>query len=235
MSNFNFLILVPAYGGTVKNAAVLCLINLVQTLSASKIGCSLQIIDKNDIAEVRNIYASLVLQEEVFSHLLCIDHDMIFGAQTITNMINVSVPIIGCSYPFRELDLAKVLSAVRNGQDDKKAISSGSKFSIKNVLGISSNNIAEVDGVGTGLMLIERRVFSELANDVRKQTTHRRISGLNKPLYGFFDRIMVDNELLGEDISFCYRWRKKGGQIFALLNEDIGHIGSYTYRAKFMG
>jgi hypothetical protein len=55
------------------------------------------------------------------------------------------------------------------------------------------------------------------------------------PVYGFFNRLQdADGNLIAEDLSFCDRWRRCGGEIWVLLDEPIFHIGTYDYIGVFM-
>ena len=37
--------------------------------------------------------------------------------------------------------------------------------------------------------------------------------------------------MMGEDFSFCQRWRALGGEIWVTFDESLGHTGPYTFRA----
>jgi hypothetical protein len=82
-----------------------------------------------------------------------------------------------------------------------------------------------------GLCLIARTVFERLIaqGNVRTKSMSKK-----SRVHCFFDKLMVDNELFSEDLSFCRRWRDCGGTIRALLAEDIGHIGEYTFRGNYV-
>jgi hypothetical protein len=57
----------------------------------------------------------------------------------------------------------------------------------------------------------------------------------DRSVYNFFGARPEDatkGEHVSEDISFCRRWRVDcGGEIWALLDAKIGHIGDYAYGA----
>lgn len=83
---------------------------------------------------------------------------------------------------------------------------------------------ATVDGVGMGVTLVKRAVFETLKASVG--TRHCA----DREVYKFFSPI----DDLSEDLSFCKRWRDTGGEIIALLNENVGHVGQFTYRASYL-
>jgi hypothetical protein len=49
-------------------------------------------------------------------------------------------------------------------------------------------------------------------------------------MYGFFDRMPGDGSYVGEDVSFCRRWRFLGGEVFGLFGAEIGHVGTHVFR-----
>ncbi len=56
-------------------------------------------------------------------------------------------------------------------------------------------------------------------------------------LYNFFEQIYSKetDALLSEDLSFCERWTKMcGGEVWSLVNHEIGHIGQFVYKGRYM-
>jgi hypothetical protein len=100
----------------------------------------------------------------------------------------------------------------------------------------AKNGLAQVEGIGMGLCLIQTACFRSLLNtgQIAKYHGHPFAShGLTGPLFGFFDPTPIDGEYTTEDYAFCRRWRTLcGGEVWALPSEDVGHIGEYVYRGK---
>jgi len=42
-----------------------------------------------------------------------------------------------------------------------------------------------------------------------------------------------DGERKGEDIAFCKRWRKTGGDIWLLVDAPLTHEGPYTFSGSY--
>ena len=65
--------------------------------------------------------------------------------------------------------------------------------------------------------------------------TPKRV-GLKGPFYYFFSEITrEDGTMLGEDYSFCNRWHSiDGNEIWALVDESIGHVGDMVYGAPYL-
>jgi GT2 family glycosyltransferase len=74
--------------------------------------------------------------------------------------------------------------------------------------------VVEVDWLGTGAMLVHRRVFEDIAK------TYPDIDG------NFFHPI---DGKTGEDISFCIRAKKAGHQTHIDLSVPTFHLGYKTY------
>jgi hypothetical protein len=61
-------------------------------------------------------------------------------------------------------------------------------------------------------------------------------TGLVGPFYDFFGEITLDDgDRLSEDYSFCRRWLSvAGNEIWALIDEPIGHVGDMVYGAPYV-
>lgn len=167
--------------------------------------------DHFDIAELRNFCGSLTLQNSDISHLAFVDHDIGFMPQSFLKLLQASKPLIGAVYAKRQLPITP---CVRGDSSNLKV------------------PFDTVPGTGMGLALIARDVFSKLAGTVEKYEAHNWArDGLTGPLYGFFDRTRSaeTGALLPEDYSFCERWKKAGGVVWALSGEKIMHVGDFSY------
>lgn len=207
----NILIALPAYGGSVKRQCARSLVGLASEFSKHGINFTLSDANHSDIAEARNVFASLFLAKMEFTHLLFIDADIGFTARAVMRLVESKKDYIACAYRKR---------------GDKPEICIDGKARP------DSDGFWLVDGIGCGLCLISRAVVEQISSqtDLRIQTRHifTTIVGKN-PIFGFFDRIESCETLFGEDISFCHRWRQTGGVIHAIMDEPIEHIGEKIY------
>jgi hypothetical protein len=209
------MIAVPAYGGSVRRECLTSVAQLAWTFP----GGQLATIDRNDISVVRDVLAAEFLASKN-SHLLFIDADMECSPQTVIKMVKMDKPLIGSIY--RKRTTRELLFAV-NGEPRNIDTTTG---------------LCEVDGIGMGLCLIQRSVFTRLI-ETGKIATFKR--GLHKlppnSVHRFFQQIAPsdDADELSEDNSFCYRWRTFcGGTVHALAGENIGHIGDFNYRRNYL-
>ena len=90
------VVAIPAYGGAIKNACVISLMHLQTSLHSRGFKADYGIIDAAGIAEVRNYYASMLLQEADNTHILFVDNDMSFETDIFWKLLDARKPLIGC-------------------------------------------------------------------------------------------------------------------------------------------
>jgi hypothetical protein len=207
-------------------------IDAFQLLSRLGIKAGLLTYDLSDIAISRNIMASIFLQQPQHSHLLFVDSDMQFGEPTLSRMITAEKPLIGCAYPRRHVDIDRLAELVKKFPVSE-ALAGSMTFTVQTLEGPvhpDETGLCRVAGIGMGLALISREVFSALVATNRiAAVPPKSATNLPETIFGFFDRYAD----LTEDYSFCRRWIDFcGGDVWCLLNEDVGHIGEFTYRAR---
>ena len=97
------LIATPAYGDVVFNGFTESVANLVLAFARAfpDIVFEHRLIDVPVLATARNILASLVLNDESYSHLLFIDADMAFSPMLIARMLACRRPFVGSIYPVK--------------------------------------------------------------------------------------------------------------------------------------
>jgi hypothetical protein len=52
--------------------------------------------------------------------------------------------------------------------------------------------------------------------------------------YGLFDPMIINRRRFAEDYSFCYRWRRIGGEVEVKMDVNLSHIGSHTFTGQLM-
>jgi hypothetical protein len=238
----NVCIAVPAYGYLVQT---LCLESIVRTQAAllSKgIGCDFRTISVSDVAAARNILATQFIEDGTCSHLLFVDADMAFAPKTVLKMLGMRKGVIGCAYPAKSLDLASLIRRAREHpkDDPHRVVASVQHYVIKHLPGKTKivKGLCRVAGIGMGLCLIEARAFAtiEESGSISRSigTPLWKREGTDGPLLGFFDPLPRGRGYMSEDFSFCERWTRCGGEIFALVTEDVAHIGRSIYGGPYM-
>jgi len=241
MNNPEILIATPAFEGNVKTGYVKSLFATQKLLNEHGIKHDYATIEISDIALARNIFASYLLERPNYTHLLFVDSDMTFSALTVGRMLVEAKPLIGCVYPKRTVDLNRVIELARQHKDNAAVLGLAHDFVVRYPSGPQKievkGGLSRVAGLGMGLCLIARSVFTDLlATGTLEQ--HKNV-GRNpfkiEALYGFFDQIGSVDGPLSEDLAFCERWTSLcGGDVWALVEERIGHIGQMEFSVPYI-
>jgi len=225
----------PTANGTVTNAYARSLTHLTLELARLKADYALSMINGSDIEKARNIIASDALADPSCSHVLFLDSDMDVPRDVFRRLLDAGHDLAGAIYPKRTLDLDRYTELIRAGVDADQARAASSEF----VVGFSSDKVELRDGwcrpavLGTGCLLIARRVFESLA-------TRGAVAQIAQaapdaaPRYDFFGRFTTpDGARLSEDFSFCVKATRAGFTLWALADADVSHVGTQRFRARF--
>jgi hypothetical protein len=204
------------------------------------------------LPHMRNYFASRVLNDQSYTHLLFIDSDMGFAPTLIEHMIALDKTVVGCVYPKRKLDLARLSELTKSvgnlqvarliAQDYVGAgasIEFNGEASIDNL--ITEGPAIKVKHAGTGVMLIQRQVFEAIkkrypelwAEDISDSYAN---FGLKGGVLQCFESLVDQRGIyVGEDVSFCHRWREGcGGEIWSVVTETIVHKGADTFVGRYL-
>jgi len=97
-----------------------------------------------------------------------------------------------------------------------------------------AQGLMTVDRVGTGFLRIRRPVLEHLVRcHPELQLKHPTEPG-NPHLHALFDTAIVDGEYVGEDFTFCDRWRRAGGQVKIDAAIALSHHGAAVYDEPLM-
>jgi hypothetical protein len=241
MNHPEILIATPAFEGNVKTGYVKSLFATQKLLNEHGIKHDYITLEISDIALARNFFASHLLERPNYTHLLFVDSDMTFSALTVGRMLVEARPLIGCVYPKRTVDLNRVIDLARQHQDNATVLGLAHDFVVRYPSGPQKIEVKEgvsrVAGLGMGLCLIARTVFTDLLA-TGKLEQHKNVGknpfGIDT-LPGFFDQMGSADGPLSEDLAFCERWTSLcGGDVWALVEERIGHIGQMEYSVPYI-
>ncbi len=179
-----------------------------------------------DIADSRNVLATIFLDGTDCTHLLMIDYDMTFEPDLILDMIEFDHPICGALYRQKtDTEMRFVLSGRKDPQE------------------IKHGRFLRVDGVGGGILLIKRECLEKMATSGQIQSDLRlekhgaagvlQESGC-KRLLRFFDLYDDGVDRFSEDLSFCKRARDHGIEIWGAIGHTVGHIGLKEFSGNFL-
>ena len=138
----------------------------------------------------------------------------------------------------KRIDWKRVARAVKAGVPADQLYRYTGIFNITHLPGtrsVSGDEPFEILRGGTGFMLIERRVFEELASHVSTYTN--RNPGTAMPagatVHHFFPSEIEDGDLRSEDYGLCDLWRKAGGTIWAAPWCELQHMGDYAFSGVY--
>jgi|SRR6267378_3145405 len=220
--------------GTVKTAYMKSVIGTIRDLARRGIESDFDTWEGSDIASQRNVLASRFLSRDAFTHLLFVDGDMVVPFDLCARMIAAAKPVIGAVYAAKTLLLGEVEQALRDGAQLKDAMLAGSNWHLWQTsrTGPPDTPLCQVDALPFGAVLIQRDVLATMvAKGVSREDKAPDQAGGNR--YNFFGARAEDaasGRHLQEDISFCKRWKRDcGGELWALLDAEIVHIGDFGY------
>ena len=229
------MIAVPTYGGLTPEH-VTSVLKLQAWLQARGVPVQTVQHGMTEIARSRNILAAIFLEAADATHLLFIDSDIAFDPEAVEALLDADRPLVGAVYPKRMLDLDRLIAAARRLTDRDQIVASAMDYVV-----VPDGDKVELDGglcrvagIGLGLCLIRREVFSRLLASGRLKLGPAS-AATRGAIHGFFDPIEIETEILSEDLSFCRRWRSLcGGDVWALIDRPVTHVGTMGFRARML-
>jgi hypothetical protein len=201
------------------------------------------------ISQARNAFATRVLENPSITHLLFIDADVGFGPEAIRRMIDFDHDVVGCFYPRREFDLDRLHGISRQVDNPKTAWMIAQDYVtgalIRDDLGngqtgyVVTNGFVQARQIGMGLTLIKRSVLERMRDaypELLAPATRRyRELGVREQVLQAFESMPnEDGVYVSEDLSFCERWRRIGGEIWVCVDEVITHVGRMAFEGRYL-
>jgi hypothetical protein len=173
-------------------------------------GCSV-------VSRVRNIIVNEFLESEA-EHLLMIDSDMTFNADDIFRMLawSQTKPIVAGVGVARKKE--KVYFSSLDQDEDNNII-------------MDRMGLVKVKRVGTGFIMIQRKVF-EVMRDAHPEWKYMD-QNTGKMLQSFFDFKSTPDGYVGEDYVFCDRAHEHGFTAWVDPTIKLGHMGVIEYEGSF--
>jgi hypothetical protein len=200
------------------------------------------------VTQGRNLcVAEMLNHKDKYTHLLFIDSDIDFNANTIFKMLEFDKDIISVPYPMKTMSWDKIWrrlnskeGAVNDANDLAKA---GFTFPVKvedpNAIAVEKG-LVELTHAPTGCMLIKRRVLEKMIEEYSHLEIFQptNINGKEEKkdnMYNLFDTLHdpKTKRYFGEDFGFCQRWADIGGKVYGYIDDPISHVGEYCYTGRF--
>lgn len=200
------------------------------------------------IHRMRNVLANLAVCDG-YTHLLFVDSDIGYEPSAVLRLIDANYDVSGCLCPARGIIDQRWHAASRRIDDPAMAKRAALTFVSRDQLIVHQingrtgyevqNGFVQIQSIGMGITLIKVNALHRIAkacSDIHisdKGPYYGRFP-LSGPFVRYFDPVVVSGrDTIDEDYAFCSRWTHNcGGKIYALLDEDISHIGETIYCGK---
>ena len=220
------------------------LLGLQKLAFEKKIKITFQLMKSSLVTQGRNLCVAGFLESN-YTHMLFIDSDIYFHAESIIKMIDRDKDILSIPYPLKTMMWDKVMDRINNNEiktmNDLKKSFNTYPMRVEDDTNIKiDKGVMEVTHSPTGCMLIKRSVFDKMIKAYPDKGIVQKtvINGeyIDRPhMWNFFDTLH-DSEtkiFLGEDFSFCKLWRDIGGKCYVYINDPIIHVGEHQYEGCF--
>ena len=205
---------IPCYGGMITEPCFTSFLRFILMASRSGLQWSLDtMVNESLVTRARNNLMAKMMTNKAATHFMFIDADIRFQPEAIFMMLAADKDVIGGLYPKKALPISYVI----NVQPGTQII----------------NDIFKVDTMGTGFMMFKRHVYEKLCA-AHPESKYVDDVGLGKQfeptMYAIFDcEIDEKGHYLSEDWTFCRRWAKLGGEIYAHAKVLLNHSGHYEF------
>ena len=204
--------LTPCYGGQITEACFSSYLQWVILAMQNKIDFQVDTLaNESNVNRARNTCAAKFLSGDA-THLMFVDADIQFDPVDILKLAAHNKDIVGGIYPQKTFPTRMVVNTISNGE--------------------TQGDLVEVGTLGTGFMLVKRKVFEKMIESgAQKYNDNIGLSKEeNNNQYDFFNcTIDSHGNYLSEDWSFCRRWRELGGSIWADKTISLAHVGYYKF------
>ena len=211
-------------------------VSLLDTFSAlggSGIECKFKSVKTSLVTHGRNLLTCGFL-DSGFDYMLFVDADVEFAPEAVMRMLVPKKDIV--MTPYR----------VKN---EPETLEYAVKFKDSANIKIEPFDLVEIEEGPAGCMLIHRRVFERLMdkrpdlkinfNAATRMKMNDEIGAMedaiDRYMYNFWDTTfrLDTGEWKGEDLSFCALARGAGSKIYANLDSETTHHGSYGWKGRF--
>jgi hypothetical protein len=229
----------PMYGGICHNSYLKSIFELRNRLSQKGYIVNYsELSNESLITRGRNTLTEIFLRTGN-DYLLFIDADEGFNAEGVVKMIEEGVDLVGAAVPMKGINWERVKTAAKNDEKDLSKFTAIYNVNISNdqkkILRENPGQMVEVDYIGTGIMLISRKVFQSLKEFTPSYRCDQdNLAGIQygETIYNFW-RTDIDpktRRLLSEDYNFCDMWKAIGGKIYLAPYIRVVHVGTYWFK-----
>jgi len=194
------------------------------------------------VTQGRNLCASAFMNSDA-DRMIFIDSDMDFSTRSVLRLFNSPYDVSLIPYPMKTVNYDKFQNDLKRRPDDlPNTMGHVYPVTVKDPENIEpKDGYIEIEKGPTGMMMIKREVFEKLEKEYSELNIIQKTMVNGEMIdrshyYNFFDSYYSPKSktYTGEDFYFCKLWTSMGGKIYALIDEEISHVGEYHYTGKFM-
>ena len=234
----HLIVCTPCFGGNVTDLYLTSCLELQQYAFSFGMQISFYTLrNESLITRGRNSATAYFLSQPTATHMMFIDADIQFSAADVLRMMAHDVDIVAGNYPLKSIDWNRVREAAKAEIED---IESYSSYCVVHKDPDDSTDygvLISAAEVGTGFMLIKRKVFDVMIGsypELKYNHDGYGTSDADDFYYNFWDTILLNKRYLSEDYAFCYLWKQLGGKIFLDKSVELKHTGTYTFKGKYI-
>lgn len=212
----HIVIALPSYSGTVHIGTMRSLMH--DMIAFMKRGDVVTVSDEScntELAVARALTVSRFLKTPG-THLIMVDNDVMWQVHGLLRLVDHGEDCVAGVYPQRK---DPITFPLRWLDDDKPE--SFEQHANKPLL--------SVGGVPAGLLCCSRSMLQRMVDEYKGERFERD----GEVTWDLFDRVRIGSRRLGEDYSFCERWRRMGGKVWIDPSLHTGHIGLKVFDGTF--
>jgi hypothetical protein len=219
MSSFTGLVIAtPAYGGQVTSPYLLSMVRTV--VECCKRGISHQVhVNAGDsfIPRARALLVAKFLQTDC-SHILFIDADMSWQAEDVVRLLLHDKDFVCGAYRQKTPELRWNWCCLPSPNGET-------------VCEVGSG-LVQISGAGAGFMMLKRAAVERMIAAAPETKFVHVGNETTLDAWDLFGPVgCVDGTFYGEDIAFCHRWRRLGGEVWLDPAVQLGHHGNAAFTA----
>lgn len=216
----HIIVSIPAYTGMIHCATMHSLLHDITQLILAKhaveiteeVGCA-------DITRCRAMIVAKFLANKAATHLVMIDSDVCWDRGGLLKLVESGVDFVSGAYPKRVGDGTSYHMIMKDGPQS-----------------LSPKGLMEVEAMPAGFMCLSRSMLERMVEKYPEtKFSFREVAG--GVAWDLFDAYWITDEIglrhkLGEDYSFCRRWRDMGGQVWCQPSIAMGHLGTKMWHGR---
>jgi hypothetical protein len=206
-------IAIPAYTGMIHLSTMRSILTDLLALQAR--GDDVTIFDESGnamIADCRAVIVAKFLASDA-TDLVFVDSDVCWAAGELVGLVDAPVDFVAGIYPQRRDPPAYCVQWITERKELHADPETG---------------LLEVAGVPAGFMRLSRAMLEKMV-EAYPDTVFHCDDAPDGKAYALFDSYRIGKLKMGEDYSFCRRWRDIGGQIWINPEITMGHVGFKTF------